>query len=173
MDITITEALRIKNELSNTIKTLNYNIHQSSFGKTTEDGEVISQDVEKFENVEASLIRALGYSEELNGKISEFNRTTGVDTIVRKMQNSKLLLDVYTRNLEKTKGKTNKRFENLSTVRKSIEIVYTPTVTAKSMKDRISTQKSKIRDYQSKIEKENQNTISLTFGYSDLENLMG
>ena len=173
MEITLTEALRIKNELSNTIKTLNYGVHQSSFGKTVEDGEVVSQDVEKFENVEASLIRALGYSEELNGRISEFNRTSAVDVTVRKMQNAKLLLEIYTRSLDKTKPKTNKRFENLGTVRKSIEIVYTPTVTAKAMKDRISTQKSLIRDFQSKVEKANQTKISVAFEYADLESLVG
>ncbi len=173
MEITLTEALRIKNELSNSIKQLNYSIHQSSFGKTVEDGEIISQDVESFENVEASLIRALGYSEELNGKISEFNRISAVDVIVRKMQNAKLLLDIYNRNLDKTKPKTNKRFENLGTVRKSIEIVYSPTITAKSMKDRITTQKAIIRDYQTQIEKANQTKISIAFEYSDLESLIG
>jgi len=173
MEITLTEALRIKNELSNTIKQLNYGVHQSSFGKTVEDNEVVSQDVETFENVEASLIKALNFSEELNSKIAEFNRASSVDSIVRKMQNSKLLLDIYSRNLDKTKPKTNKRFENLGTVRKSIEIVYTPTITAKAMKDRISSQKSKIRDFQSQIEKANQTKISIGFEYADLESLVG
>ena len=173
MEITITEGLRIKNELSNTIKQLNYSIHQSSFGKTFEDGEVVSQDVETFEKVEGSLIRGLGYAEHLNGVISSFNKTSEVDVIVRKMQNAKLLLEIYTRNLDKTKGKTNKRFENLGTVRKSIEIVYTPSITTKAMKDRISVQKSLIRDYQSLIEKANQTKISIEFNYSDLESLVG
>lgn len=173
MEITLTEALRIKNELSNTIKQLNYGVHSSSFGKTVEDNEVVSQDVETFENVEASLIKALNYSEELNSKIAEFNRVSSVDSIVRKMQNSKLLLDIYSRNLDKTKPKTNKRFENLGTIRKSIEIVYTPTITAKAMKDRISSQKSKIRDFQSQIEKANQTKILIGFEYADLESLVG
>lgn len=173
MEITLTEALRIKNELSNTIKTLNYGIHQSSFGKTYEDGEIVSQDVETFENVENSLIKALEYSEELNGKIADFNRTVGVDVTVRKMQNAKLLLDIYSRNLDKTKPKTNKRFENLGTVRKSIELTYTPTVTAKAMKDRISAQKTKIRGFQAQIEKANQTKITIGFEYSDLESLVG
>ncbi len=173
MEITLTEALRIKNELSNTIKTLNYGIHQSSFGKTVEDGEIVSEDVETFENVEISLLKALSYSEELNGKISDFNRASAVDVTVRKMQNAKLLLDIYTRSLDKTKPKTNKRFENLGTVRKSIEMVYTPTITAKSMKNRISNQKSSIRDFQVQIEKANQSKISVSFEYTDLESLVG
>jgi len=173
MEITLTEALRIKNELSNTIKTLNYNIHQSSFGKTTEDGEVVSQDVEKFEIVEASLLRGLGYSEELSSKISAFNKESLVDNIVRKMQNAKLLLDIYTRNLDKTKPKINKRFENLGTVRKSIEMVYTPSISSKDMKARISAQKALVRDFQSQVEIINQSKISISFEYSDIESLVG
>lgn len=173
MDITLTEGLRIKNELSNIIKTINYKIHQSSFGKIVEDEEIVSQDVETFETVENSLIKALSFSEELNNKISMFNRTSGVDVIVRKMQNAKLLLDIYSRNLDKTKPKKNKRFENLGTVRKSIETVYTPFITAKDMKARISHQKSKIREFQSQIEQANQTKISVAFEYADLESLVG
>jgi hypothetical protein len=173
MEITITEALRIKNELSNTIKTLNYNIHQSSFGTLTEDGEVVSEDKEKFQDVEASLVKGLGFSEELSAKISEFNKTSSVDSTVRTMQNAKLLLDIYTRNLEKTKPKTNKRFENLGTVRKSIEMVYTPSISAKDMKAKIASQKSIVRGLQSNIENINQSKISVSFEYADLESLVG
>lgn len=173
MEITLTEALRIKNELSNIVKTLNYSVHSASFGSTTEDGEVVSQDVVTFQDVETSLIKGLGYSEELSAKISSFNKDSSVDNIVRKMQNAKLLLETYTRNLEKTKPRTNKRFENLGTIRKSIEMVYTPSITSKDMKSRISTQKSLVRDYQSQVEKINQSKISVEFEYADLEALVG
>jgi hypothetical protein len=173
MEITLTEALRIKNELSNIIKTLNYGVHQSSFGKTTEDGEVVSQDIEKFEDVEASLIRGLGFSEELHNSISDFNRASSVDKIVRRMQNSKLLLEIYSRSLDKTKPKTNKRFENLGTVRKSIEMVYTPSITSKEMKAKMAEQKAIARDLQSQVEKLNQSKIKVSFEYSDIENLIG
>lgn len=173
MEITLTEALRIKNELSTTIKTLNYGINQSSFGVLTEDGEIVSEDKEKFVDVETSLIKGLGFSEELNQAIASFNRTSSVDSIVRKMQNSKLLLDIYTRNLEKTKPKKNKKFENLGTVRKSIEVIYTPSVSSKDMKDRMAKQKSLYRELQSQVEKLNQSKISISFEYADLESLIG
>ncbi len=173
MEITLTEALRIKNEISNTIKTLSYNINQSSFGTTTEDGEVISASNDKFQDVEASLIRGLSYSEELNNAISTFNRETGVDAIVRKMQNAKLLLDTYSRNLQKTKPTNQKRFENLGTVRKSIEIVYTPSVSSTDMKAKISTQKALSRELQSKVELLNQSKITVSFEFSDIESLIG
>lgn len=173
MNITITEALRIKNELSNTIKTLTYSTHQSSFGITTEDGTVISQDKDQFADVEASLIKGLGFSEELNNTIAAFNKETLIDVTIRKMQNAKLLLDVYTRNLPKTKPTTQKRFENLGTVRQSIEVIYTPSISGKDMKDKISVQKAIIRDLQSQVEKLNQSEISVGFDYSDLESLIG
>lgn len=173
MEITLTEALRIKNELANTVKKLNYSINQASFGVLTEDDEVVSEDKENFKDVEESLIKALNYSEELNNKISDYNKTSTVDSIVRKMQNAKLLLEIYTRNLEKTKPKKNKRFENLGTVRKSVEIVYTPSISSKDMKQKMSEQKTIVRELQTKVEQLNQSKISLNFEYIDLENLIG
>jgi hypothetical protein len=172
MEITLTEALRIKNELSNTIKTLSYAIHQSSFGVTTEDGQITSEEGQTFKDAEESLINGLSYSEEINNKLSSFNKESSVDVIVRKMQNSKLLLDIYNRNLEKTKPKKIKRFENLGTVRQSIEVLYIPTVTSKEMKEKITQQKAFVRGYQSEIEKLNQNKITLNFEFSDIENLI-
>lgn len=174
MEITITEALRIKNEISNTIKTLQYSINNSSFGETTEDGEITSrEDVDKFIKVEESLIKALNYSEELNNILSSFNKEFSVDVIVRKMQNAKLLLDVYNRNLPKTKANKVKKFENLGTVRQTILVEYTPFISSSEMKIRISEQKSLSRQFQSQVEKLNQNKINISFEYSDIESLIG
>ena len=172
MEITVTEALRIKNEVSSAIKTLNYKIHSASFGITKEDGVVTSRDEDSFLDVEKSLIKGLTYSEELNNSISMFNKKLNVDTLVRKMQNSKLLLEVYTRNLGKTKPTINKRFENLGTVRQSIEVVFSPYISSKDMKEKISKEKKIIREIQSEIEKLNQNTINVNFEYSDIESLI-
>lgn len=171
MNVTLTEALRIKNELSTTIKTLSYKVQISSFGVTVEDGEVTSRDEDKFNDVEKLLLNGLSFSEELNNRISDFNKEFGIDKLVRKMQNAKLLLSIYTNSLSKTKATTQKRFENLGTVRKSIEVVYTPSVTSTSMKTKISDEKSNIRDLQSKIEKLNQKVIAISFDYDDLESL--
>ena len=171
MELTLTEALRIKNEISNTVKTLSYSIHQSSLGVTREDNQITSPDIDTFIDVEASLIKALSYSEEINNAISTFNKESHVDVTVRKMQNAKLLLDIYNRNLSKTKPKTQNRFENLGTVRQSIEVVYTPFLTSKEMKERISTQKNLVRSYQKEVESANQNKINVSFSYKDIENL--
>ena len=172
MEITVREALRIKNEVSSAIKTLNYKIHSASFGVIKEDGVVTSRDEDSFLDIEKSLIKGLTYSEELNNSISIFNKKLNVDTLVRKMQNSKLLLEVYTRNLGKTKPTINKRFENLGTVRQSIEVVFSPYISSKDMKEKISKEKKIIREIQSEIEKLNQNTINVNFEYSDIESLI-
>lgn len=171
MKITVTEALRLKNEVSNVIKTLNYSIHQSSFGETTEDDEIISQDKDKFQEVETALILGLSYSEELNNSLSKFNKENGVDSTVRRMQNAKLLLDVYSRNLSKTKPTKQKRFENLGNIRKSIEIIYTPFISSKEMKSKISEQKAICRELQTKVEQLNQKTLEVSFNYKEIESL--
>lgn len=173
MEITIMEALRIKNEVSNAVKTLQYSIHQSSFGYTTEDGQIVSEDKDKFNDVEASLIKALDLSEELNNKISSFNKDKGVDVIVRKMQNAKLLLGIYTQNLQKTKPTKTKRFETVGNVRQNIEMVYTPYVSSTEMKEKMANCKSEIRDLQSQVEKLNQSKIEVSFSYANIENLVG
>jgi predicted transcriptional regulator len=74
--------------------------------------------------------------------------------------------------LGKTKSTINKRFENLGTVRQSIEVVFSPYISSKDMKEKISKEKKIIREIQSEIEKLNQNTINVNFEYSDIESLI-
>jgi hypothetical protein len=171
MEITLTEALRLKNELSNAIKTLQYSVHQSSFGTTSEDGQVISED--KFTDVEANLRKGLELSELLNSTIAAFNKESGVDSIVRRLQNEKLLLGIYTQNLQKTKPSKSKRFETVGNARQSIEITYTPLISSSEMKNKMSTCKSSIRAFQTQVEKLNQTKINVDFTYNDIENLIG
>lgn len=171
MEITITEGLRLKNELSATIKNLTYKTYSASFGVTLEDNEITSKDADLFTDVENTLIKALEYSEELNNKLASFNKESGVDSVVRKMQNAKLLLNIYTSSLPKTKPSKQKKFENLGTVRKSVEIEFKPSITSSEIKEKISAQKVITRKLQTEIEQINQNTISVGFEYEDIENL--
>ncbi len=171
MEITVTEGLRLKNELSTIIKNLTYKTYSASFGVTLEDNEITSKDADLFNDVEIILIKALNYSEELNNKLGSFNKETGVDAIVRKMQNAKLLLSIYTGSLPKTKPSKQKKFENLGTVRKSVEIVFKPSVSSTEIKSKISAQKEIVRKLQTEIEKFNQNVIEISFEYKDVEEL--
>lgn len=172
MEITITEGLRLKNELSATIKNLTYKTYTASFGDTLEDGEITSKDADKFNDVEETLIKALTYSKELNDTIAVYNKISGVDSIVREMQNAKLLLSIYSASLPKTKATKQKKFENLGTVRKSIEIEFKPSVTSAELKEKISKQKNIVRELQTQIEKLNQATLNIDFGYEEVESLV-
>jgi hypothetical protein len=173
MKTTVTEALRLKNELSTIVRDLNYKIisHLTSYGVTTENDVVTSRSEASFEEVESNLLKALSYSEELNRILAEFNTSSGISVYVRKMQNEKLLLGVYTQALPKTKSTETSKFENLANERKQIIVRYKPDVNGKEIKDKISECKNKIRIYQKEIERLNQIDIEFTFAYSDIESL--
>lgn len=171
MQITLTEALRLKSEISTVVRNLSRQINSASLGVTEENGVIISRNDVIFADVEDALIKGLNYSEELNNSISSFNKDNKVDAIVRKLQNAKLLLDIYTINLPRTKPTKQNRFESFSTERKVVEIVYTPSMSSKDMKEKILSQKAITRELQTQVEKLNQQEIEVSFTYEDIEAL--
>lgn len=171
MEITITEALRLKNDLSKIVNSLKSKIRYSSFGDNFEDNQKTSKDDDKFFDVESLLIKSLNYSEEINNSLSDYNKNKQVDKLVRKMQNAKLLLEIYENSLPKTKPTNQTTFINLGTSRQSVEHKFTPTVTSKEIKIRISETKDLVRNFQSKVEELNQGKLELSFNYDDIEEL--
>lgn len=171
MIITLTEALRLKNEVSNLIKTLHYRLNTSSHGTLTENDVDVTREEFSYPEVEQSLLNALSISEQLNEAISSANARLHVGDYVRKLQNAKLLHGVYLNSLSKSKASVNKRFETVGNTRETITVKFTPYVTSVAMKEKISTQKEAIRYLQGKIDQINQTTIELNFEYSDIENL--
>ena len=175
MKITVSEALRLKNELSNTIRTLQSETFRSPLGLTKEDDVVTSDesDATKFNNVVERLQKALSYSEEINSKIASFNKENQIDDKVRAMQNNKLMLQVFENALLKTKATKTTKFENLGNgTRKSIKVEYTPTITSTEVKSKISNFKGKYRTIQNEIEVLNQGIIELSFSYENVESLI-
>lgn len=175
MNITVSEALRLKNDLAKTIQTITYEAHRAPLGITKEDDEVISDesDNKKFADVVSRLQKALGFSEELNSKIALFNRENKVDDKVRSMQNNKLLLSIFETALNKTKATKTTKFENLGNgSRKSIKIEYVPAITSTEVKSKISHFKTIYRTFQNEVEVLNQGKVELSFSYQDLESLM-
>lgn len=175
MKITISEALRLKNELSKTVQSIQYETHRAPLGLTKEDEQVISDesDNKKFEECVSRLEKALGFSEEINSRIAAFNKANQVDDKVRSMQNNKLMLSVFETALARTKPTKTTKFENLGNgTRKSIKVEYIPAVTSSSVKSKISHFKTKYRTLQSEVEILNQSSIELSFSYEDMESLM-
>jgi hypothetical protein len=175
MTITVSEALRLKNEISKTIQALHSETHRAPLGLTKEDNEVVTDeaDSKKFGDAIFRLEKALLFSEEINSVISSFNKTNKIDDKVRSMHNQKLLLSVFENALGRTKPTKTTKFENLGNgVRKSIKVEYVPMLTSTEVKSKISTYKTNFRTIQNEVEILNQQTIDLTFSYEDTESLV-
>lgn len=174
MKITVSEALRLKNDVSKRIQALQSETHRAPLGITKENGTTINdaEDAKRFQNAIERLEKGLTYSHELNGKIAEFNRSKGIDSKVREMQNNKMLLNIYENALGRTKAQKTNRFENLGNgKRETIEVVYEPTITATDVKSKISHYKTKYRTTQNEIEVLNQEKIEISFSFEDVEAL--
>jgi hypothetical protein len=175
MEITVSEALRLKNEISKSVQSIQSETHRAPLGLIKEDDQIISDesDGKKFEESVFRLEKALKFSEEINSKIAGFNKANKVDDKVRSMQNNKLLLSIFEHALARTKPTKTTKFENLGNgTRKSIKVEYVPAVTSTEVKSKISHFKTKYRTTQNEIEILNQNTIELSFSHEDLESLM-
>ena len=175
MKITVSEALRLKNEISKSVSAIQSETYRAPLGLVKEEDQIISDesDNKKFEETVSRLEKALGFSEEINSKIAAFNKSNQVDDKVRSMQNNKLLLSVFENALPKTKSTKTNRFENLGNgVRKSIKVEYIPAVTSSAVKSKISHFKTKYRTIQNEIEILNQGSIELSFSHEDLESLI-
>jgi len=174
MKITVSEALRLKNELSKTIQTVQYETHRAPLGITKEDNQALNDEADgkKFTETVTRLEKALAYSEELNSKIALFNKENKIDDKVRKMQNDKLMLGIFQNALNRTKATKTTKFENLGNgTRKAIVVEYTPTITATEVKGKINGYKTKYRTAQNEIEKLNQGTVELSFSFENVEEL--
>ena len=175
MNITITEAMRLKNEIAKTVNTLNYEVRQAPLGITKEDDVVLTNETDgnKFNDAMTRLIKALSISEEINNSLSAFNRDNKIDMKVRAMQNQKMLYDIYEKSLPKTKAMKTSRMENLGNgVRKAVKVEYTPIMTSSVIKSKINEYKTSYRTLQSDVEKLNASIIELSFSYEDVENLI-
>ena len=173
MEIQIIEALRMKNEISNHVRDLEFNAKNNIvIGNIYEDG-VKTTDGEGFPYKETmeKLELALKFSEEINGKIADFNRVNHIDDLIRQKQNLKMLKEVYESILPKTKPTASNSWVILGEVRKQVLTEYRPLLQSKEIKEKIKIYKNSIREIQTKVEKLNQKTIELTFEYQDVDNL--
>src|ERR1035437_1903342 len=169
MKITVSEALRLKNEISNTVNKLNSEVHRAPLGITKEADVVVSNetDASKFTEGVSRLEKSLSFSEEINSKIALFNRENKIDDKVRSMHNNKLLMSVYENDLPRTKATKTNKFENLGNgVRQTITVEYIPTVTSTEVKSKISQYKTKYRTTQNEIEILNQCNFLIKFTFN-------
>ncbi len=173
MKIKIIEAMRLKNEVSFQVRTLEFLAKSRILmGNTFEDGlQTYEGDGFLFANVMEKLEIALQYSEEINDKIAAFNRQHHVDNLIRKMHNHKLLKEVYEQLLPRTKPTKSNSWITVGDNRKQVVKEYIPLHTGKEIKDKINIYKQYIREAQTQVETLNQTQIELSFNAQDVDNL--
>lgn len=173
MKIHVTEALRLKNELSALVRTLEYEAKSNMLmGKTFEDNILVSEgEGLDFESTIGKLETALAYSEEINNKLADFNRINGIDAQIRKMNNYKMLKSVYESSLSKSKATKSTTWVIVGDARKQVVREYRPLHNATQIKDKINTYKKQIREIQSSVEKLNLESIELSFEHADIDAL--
>jgi hypothetical protein len=171
MKIHITEALRLKNEISALIRTLEYQAKSNIImGKTYEDNILASEgEGLDFDLTIEKLEKALQFSEEINNKLADFNRINGIDALIRKMNNYKMLKSVYESSLSKSKATKTTTWVIVGDTRKQVVREYRPLHNSTQIKDKINELKKSVRDIQSKVEKLNLETLELNFEHADID----
>lgn len=173
MKTTVTEAMRLKKEVSEIVCSLNDNAYRSiNMGNVYIDGVISSEGYGySYSLVYEVLNRALNVNEEINHVLANFNRENGVDSFVRAMMNNRLNVKMLERLLPLTKPSCKNTWVEIQNKRKTVVEEYQPTVTTTEIKEKLSMHKKQMRELQVKIEKLNQKEIEFSFSYEDVEKL--
>lgn len=184
MKITVSEALRLKNEITKKISTLTAAFSEKkgrllydsepklevSFSTITEDGEVVSNSsgVTSLE-LEQKLTKLFQISHQINSAIANFNLTSGVSDAARERQLCNTLLSMYDLFNKHSTPSTTTKFEVVGNERKKISVVTRPHLTKDHVDQKIRELKDKIRSLQQVIDVANGQTLDVPFEYVDLD----
>ncbi len=171
MKVTVTEAMRLKKEISHTINDLQMQSRYSIYGVTKEDG------VEKqpatsqvaFPDYLKTMEKAFSISEQLNSKLAELSVKTGISDMVRRKANLTVLKSALETAANQGVATSSTRHEIVGNSRTPIVTTFEPFMTKKDIKTRIKTIKAEIRAIQGVIDGNNAQQIELPFEYDDLE----
>ncbi len=182
MTITVNEALRLKNEMSGLLNGVQAIARQAaSFGKSArlvygvliEDGlEVENQNGIRFEEFKDRYFALLNYSNEINTAIAKFNAEHDIGFLVRQRSN---LLDVEVLlNQAATESKEYERSRSSyveGVGRVEIKTSFTPFVPDAQYVTEARAVRDGIRDIDNEIARLNSGSISLTFSFSDVDDI--
>jgi len=171
MQVTITEALRIKNEVSTIVGQLQNGLGSVNYGKVVDGGKEVFYENTTFPTYLTQLNKILAISQEINDKLSKFNVESGISSLVRQKANCELLIRVYETAISSIRQPVSRRYEIVGAVRMEIETTFTPFLSKKDIKELIKSCKASIRKIQQDIDTHNAEKIDFSFEYSDVENL--
>jgi hypothetical protein len=184
MKIPVTEAMRLKKEISAHIRKIQYSEMESnwrrskgsdssvSFGETYSDGLHLIDDgkidvLQKIQNM-GQLLRI---SEIINSAIANFNHENGIGQMIRTRQNDKFMLEYYDKvvlpnSVASIKSDRDKDSGKIS------KIEFIPILNKNDIRARIKELKNSVREIQAKVESLNTKMIEVDFSYDDLDDLL-
>jgi len=171
MKITVSEALRLKNEISSSICQLQSKSRYASYGVTKEDGieKQAKSDIITFPDYLKLLEKAFGISEQINSKLAELSVRTKISDMVRHKANLLALKQTLEFAALNSTSNAQIRHETVGAQRVAITTTFEPFMTKKDIKAKIKALKAEIRTIQSMVDAENAQQIELPFEYDDLE----
>lgn len=185
MKITVSEALRIKKEVAEHIRAIEYNDMRGRsyrlsgkkdldiyFGETWENHELMHDEgkisvSDRINNVS----KILDVSEDLNRLIAVFNHKNDVGILVRKRQNLKFLLNYYEEVVSKNSVPSAKSVRDKDTG-KVTKVVFKPSLSKAHIRNKIKGLRSDIRKIQADLDNINTQTIDIPYEYDDIYDLM-
>jgi hypothetical protein len=188
MQVTVSEALRLKKEISASIAkaegwlgcgkskrswAFDSDSNSISFGRKFEDdaplpeeGKIASKDLER------KLISLLKLSQDLNSTLSKINVETGISDLVRQRQNKLLLIRMYEEIIKNSKASKGSKFEVVGDKRVCLSLEFRPYIDTAEATTKSSTNKEEVRTTQQKIDILNATLIEVPFSYSELEDAL-
>ncbi len=172
MKLTVTEAMRLKSEISEQIGNLLFTRRGVSYGTSTENDVRVDDESETtiVQHMERSH-KLLAISYEINNVLDIFNKDNGISLKVRKMKNNQLMLSMYESALTNAVAKDVSRREKLDNKFVTVVTKFEPYLRKNEIRKIQKSLKAENRDLQSQIDRMNAQSITLKFDYQDFEDL--
>ena len=175
--IQVTEALRLKKEISEYFKNIQYKVN---YPTNLYAGQTFIDSVEQTDlslnklDIRIALehfSELMKLSEEINDALSNFNRINKIDSLIRTKANYEALLKGYS-----GAGEVSSPYQKDSVVvaasgdKVKTTKEYKPFMTEIQLKEKTLTLKKEVREIQNKVDKLNLKTIELSFDFDTFEN---
>lgn len=175
MKIKVSEALRLKNDISQLVSRYQsrmLNLPKNCFGITRIDGEIqiLPEDVDFFEKFN-TLDVLLNISGEINNKLAVFDVESEISSMVRRLKNLELMKNILESNIENAKAYSKDEKDYGSTKSKKISFEPHEGINKKEIKSKIKTINKEMRFIQSIIDEKNAQDIELSFNYDDIDTI--
>ena len=172
MNISMVEAIRLKNELSSEIGKLQYSRGEISYGQSFEGGDRVDDQemVTCVDHMNRSLL-LLNMSLEINNVIDRFNKENLISETVRKIKNNQLLLSMWDSVLSNSEPKKGSRKVKMDSKFETQTYEFKPHVSKSEVRKMQKELRASNRQLQAKIDKANGSKVEVSFTYEDFEDL--